>query len=94
MDERRRAERRPIEIPVEFNGGTGLTRDVSTSGVYFTATHPIHLPQEFPIILIFHKDLDVPVRLSCHASLVRVSIDGEEVGVAVRIDSFGQRGNA
>ena len=49
--ERRQALRFPITLPVELERGTGITRDISTSGVFFEtdqvfragALDPVHL---------------------------------------------------
>lgn len=84
MDERRRAERFPLTIPIELKDGKGVTRDVSGLGVYFSADFPFEVNQEIDFLL------RVPdaVRVRCWGRIVRVDPEDGRYGVAVTIDDF------
>lgn len=85
-EERRRAERYPIVVPIELKNGTGVTRDVSGMGVYFSAAFPFERGEEIDFLL------KVPdsVAVRCRGRVVRVDFDRESMryGVAVTIDDF------
>jgi hypothetical protein len=74
---------------VQWEGGEGLTRDFSTSGVYFETDQPFlpgH-PIDFALILE-HADPEAPVRVQCRGEVVRVEASGQGMGVAVAIRSY------
>ncbi len=89
--ERRRAPRLPIAIPVELEGGTGLTRDVSISGVFFETDRYLVLGEQVRLTLILGRlSPEDPVRLQCDGRVVRVERREMQVrlGVAVAIESY------
>lgn len=89
--ERRRAVRFPIAIPVELEGGTGVTRDVSLSGVFFETNQFFALGEPIRLTLILERATPVqPVRLQCEGRVVRVERRQPELrlGVAVAIESY------
>ena len=87
--ERRRSQRFQIALPVEFPGGTGITRDLSICGMYFE-TDRIFVPGEiieFTLVLEY-LDLGQPVRLQCRGRVVRVERHNRICGVAVAIMAY------
>jgi hypothetical protein len=88
--ERRRAGRFPIAIPVELERGTGVTRDVSLSGVFFETDQFVVLGQPIRLTLVLERaSPSQPVRLQCEGRVVRVERHQPELrlGVAVAIES-------
>jgi hypothetical protein len=90
VEERRRAERVPINIPIELRNGTGITRDVSGLGVYFTSPFPFERDEQVDCILRIPGAIDV----HCSGRVVRSEYDREAMryGVAMTIDSFDVSG--
>ena len=89
--ERRRDTRLPIAIPVELEGGTGVTRDVSLSGVFFETDRCLVLGEQIRLTLVLGRlSPDYPVRLQCDGRVVRVERREMQVrlGVAVAIESY------
>src|SRR4030042_1573641 len=87
--EKRRATRHPGALPVKFEDGKGITRDCSSSGIFFETDKSFAPGQaiEFTIVLE-HVDPDRPVRLKCMAEIVRVGASGHKIGVAAAIHSY------
>jgi hypothetical protein len=76
-----------MEAPVEFAGGTGLTRDLSTTGVYFTCDKQLRVGARLSLAIMLDDTMaDMPVRAEYEGTIVRVDEQGGKVGVAVRID--------
>lgn len=72
--ERRRARRYRVDLPVEFEGGTGVTRNVSQTGVLFATAREVKPGDvvDFSLILGEH-DAGWKCRIACIASVVRVT---------------------
>jgi hypothetical protein len=82
--EQRRDERLPTELAVDLGGTSGITRNVSASGMYFETSLPYAVGSEID----FSVDLDTPrgkLALKCRGEIVRVTPQGGKVGVAVKI---------
>ncbi len=89
-DERRQVTRFIIALPVEFENGTGITRDVSASGVFFETERPFALGERVCLTLVLGgTPPNVKVRLQCQGEVVRVEQLGGKVGVAVAFTVFG-----
>lgn len=82
--EKRREERVCTALPVDLGTATGITRDVSASGIFFetdasfTAGSAIDFTMEF----------DTPggrMILKCRGSIVRTEAHDSRLGVAVKI---------
>lgn len=89
--ERRQAPRLPIAIPVELEGGRGLTRDVSLSGVYFETDRSLVVGEQVRLTLVMGRlSPDHPFRLQCGGRVVRVERREMQVrlGVAVAVNSY------
>ena len=96
--ERRRAQRFPLALPLEvkWQEPSGETcqaaniRDISASGVYFWVDRELQPNSK----LEFFVRLDIEgapaegVLLHCVGSIVRVTREDGEVGVAARIDRY------
>jgi PilZ domain len=87
--DRRRAPRFQVELIVELDHGTGLTRDVSVYGIFFVTRQRFSPGDPIECTLVF-KDLDPdhPVRLHCLGQVVRVEPDDGNIGVAVAVTAY------
>lgn len=92
--ERRSAPRYRLAAPVCFEGGTGVTRDVSATGLFFETTVPIEAEQRLSLsISISHPGPGGALGLTCHGRVRRVerpeAQGGREamLGVAVAVDA-------
>ena len=89
VTDRRHARRYRTALPVELKHGTGLTRDISTSGVFFETDLSFLLGITFRFSLVLeYADPDGPVRLQCQGKIVRVEPREDKIGVAVRFTSY------
>ena len=86
--ERREAQRFEVTLEVKFEGGRGLTRDVSASGMFFTTELPFRVgaPIRFTLVLE-HAHPGGPHEVTCEGRVVRVEPGTQTHGVAVSIDS-------
>jgi Tfp pilus assembly protein PilZ len=76
-------------MPVELEGGTGITRDVSLSGVFFETDHSFAPGEEISFALVLERvSADHPVRLQCEGRVVRISRFDKRIGVAVAFSSY------
>jgi hypothetical protein len=89
FQERRKAPRFQGRLDVELDKGTGVTRDFSTSGVYFETDRSFSPadPIEF-FMNLEHTDLVPQACVRCRGEVVRVELMDEKTGVAVAIHSF------
>jgi hypothetical protein len=79
-------------VPVKFEKGTGVTRDFSTSGVYFETDQSFSTGEPFDFFMnLEHTDLGPHGGIRCRGEVVRVEPMREMTGVAVAISSFGVR---
>ncbi len=87
--ERRRAARFRIAIPVELEGGGGVTWDVSLAGIFFETEHPFAPGEQIRLVLLLERvSPGRPVRLQCEGRVVRVTSLGAKIGVAVAISGY------
>ena len=74
------------KIPLEVKHGTGLTRDFSTSGLYFFTDQPVSMGETLELVMLLdHQNQGERVRLRCQADVVRIEPDLDKLGVAVAI---------
>jgi hypothetical protein len=80
------APRFSIGLPVELAEGVGTTRDLGTSGVYFTSRYGYEPSSklEFTIVLDSVNE-NKPLRMRCSGEVVRVETVDDMVGIAARI---------
>lgn len=82
--ESRRDERVPTELPVDLGATTGVTRNVSASGMFFETDTAYAVGSE----ISFSVNLETPggkMVLRCRGEIVRVKPTNGKVGVAVKI---------
>ena len=87
--EKRRAPRRNGKLPVKLKGGEGITRDFSSSGIFFETDRSFSpgQPIEFTIVLEYAHP-EGPIQMKCRGEIVRVEESGQKIGVAATIDSY------
>jgi PilZ domain len=78
-----------VTVPVEFDGGTGTTKDVNESGVRFEIEHPLAPEQPVTFRLVF-RDFQGgdPWRMAVRGKVLRVEANGTAYTVAVRVTSY------
>jgi hypothetical protein len=94
--ERRRQERTRVRIPVKVrppkNSGpelSGVTRDLSTSGVFLYSESPLEAGAKLELVIMLPGGIGLGPGgwTLCQASVVRVEkSDGKGVGVAATLD--------
>jgi hypothetical protein len=82
--ERRRAERHSIGLKIEFDTGSGLSRDVSGLGVYFQTDVRFVEGDEIAFLMVIPDAVNV----KCRGHVVRVDEKNGQYGVATTIDSY------
>jgi hypothetical protein len=93
QSEQRREERVPTALQVRLDGATGVTRDVSASGIFFETEASYAEGSE----IAFSVDLETPggkMVLNCKGAIVRVERGQSRIGVAVRITESAIRAPA
>jgi hypothetical protein len=92
-DIKRSAKRVRVEVPVHLDQGTGVSLDVSRSGVFFLTDQPFSPGTIFSFVL--ELDYIFPgetIMLHCRGEVVRVKEADEKRGVAAIISEFGTEG--
>ena len=86
---RRQARRYQVSLPVDLENGSGKTRDVSKSGMFFETDQPSAPGQviRFPVMLAYACP-GTTFRLRGEGSIVRVEGRDGNVGVAVALSAF------
>jgi len=85
--ERRETTRHQIQVPVDFGRGTGISRDISFTGIYFI-TKELLEPGEL-LKLAFELEYAIPgksLQLDCQGHVLRVEQLGSSFGIAAKID--------
>jgi len=93
--DRRNGSRFPIELPVELDHGTGRTRDLGSSGVYFETQEPFVPGAPLRLIVLLERAAFLvsegatasPLRLECEGYVVRVERREGRLGVAAALSS-------
>lgn len=87
--EKRIAPRHLGKLPVKLKGAKGITRDFSSTGIFFKTNRSFSpgQPIEFTIELK-HVDPKGPVKVKCQGEIVRVEEEGQQIGIAASIDSY------
>ena len=74
----------PAALPIYLDEATGLTRDVSASGLYFETNSTLSVGDP----VNFRVEFDVPAGkmvLNCRGEIVRTEKHADRTGVAIRI---------
>ena len=88
FSEQRKSVRYNGEIPLEVKGGTGLTRDFSTHGIYFITDQVLSVGERLGVVMLLeHNSLGQVWRLRCEGEVLRVEPTVEKIGVAFAITS-------
>ena len=88
--ERRQATRFTVALPVGLENGTGITRDVSISGVFFETERPFAVGEPLRFALVIEcTSCHRRVRLRCQGEVVRVEQLAEKMGIAVAFTLHG-----
>ena len=84
-DEKRQAQRYPIAAAVRWEGGEGVTENISGSGVYFVTPQRLELDESVRLTLILPRE---SIPLTAHGTVVRIERKGEGAGVAAHLDEI------
>lgn len=87
--EKSRAPRHQGKLPVKLKDCKGITRDFSSSGIFFETDRSFSpgQPIEFTIMLEY-ADPRGPIQMECRGEIVRVEESGQKIGVAAAIHSY------
>lgn len=89
LQEKRNEERFVMEVPVMLENGTGISRDISQSGIYFRTDQPLSPGGDVRFsVKLSHLRPGKPVRLDCQGRVLRVERVGDGYGVAATINEF------
>jgi Tfp pilus assembly protein PilZ len=83
FEERRKGERYKVALPVQLKNGTGMTRDISTSGIFFETESAHSIGDTIRLFLNFEHQT-----LQCEARVVRVEPRNGQFGIAVELKSY------
>lgn len=87
--EKRRATRHRSATPIEFKDGKGITRDFSSTGIFFETDKSFTQGQPIDFTIVLENvNPDRLVRVKCLGEIVRVEESGQKIGVAVTISSY------
>jgi Tfp pilus assembly protein PilZ len=70
-------------VPVQLNDGIGITRDISTSGIFFETESAYSIGDTIRLSVNFEHET-----LQCEARVVRVEPRNGQFGVAVELKSY------
>jgi hypothetical protein len=83
-DDRRRAERFGVEMPVTIDGRIGTTQDLSSSGLSFLSDQPYALGTRIDVVIEYLLDgHQYPLR--CEAEVVRIELVEGQYRVGARL---------
>ena len=87
--ERRRTPRHDVTLPVGFEGGTGITRDVNEYGICLETDQPLAQGRPIVVSLMFRNvDAGEPWRVVGIGDVVRVEEEGARFVVAVSVTEW------
>ena len=83
-EERRRAQRYRLAVPVRLqNGSTGITRDISTSGIFFETEHGHTIGDTVQLSVQLGE-----ASIQCEGRVVRLEQLEGKFGIAVDLTSY------
>ena len=86
--ERRMSVRYNGKISLEVKEGKGLTRDFSSSGIYFVTDQVLSVGERLEVVMLLeHIGMERVWRLHCEGKVLRVEPTVEKIGVAFAINS-------
>jgi Tfp pilus assembly protein PilZ len=83
FEERRMGERYKLALPLQLKNGAGMTRNISTSGIFFETESEYSIGETIRLFLNFEHEI-----LQCEARVVRVEPCNGRFGVAVELKSY------
>lgn len=87
--ERRKTVRYRISLPVEMENGSGRTRDIGQSGVFFETDQPAVLGRVIPFsIMLAHACPGTPFRFRGEGPIVRIEERSSTTGVAAALSAI------
>jgi hypothetical protein len=87
--EKKRAIRHRDATPIEFKDGEGVTRDFSSTGIFFETEKSFTQGQSVDFTIVLENvDPERLVRVKCRGEIIRVEESGQKIGVAVAISSY------
>jgi len=87
--EKKRATRHRDATPVELKDGKGITRDFSSTGIFFETERSFTQGQPIDFTIVLENvDPERPVRVKCRGKIARIEETGPKIGVAVAISSY------
>ena len=85
--EKRLEERYAADLPLTLDSGTGMTRNMSASGVFFETDEDVNPGSEIDFTIVLDAFMPGgPICLRCRGKVVRVTRMGGRVGVGVALD--------
>lgn len=84
----RKEERFKTELLIKLEGGDGVVRNVSASGIYFVTEVALQEGQPVKFTLEFQNFPSGPIAVNCVARVVRLEERGARRGVGASISSF------
>ncbi len=86
---KRGAQRTKVEVPVVLENGNGVTRDISTTGIYLKTTQVFEPGELVKLTLALEYAVpDGPMQFTCVGRVVRVEKLDEGYGIATTIDDM------
>jgi len=85
MEDRRREHRLNINVPIHFNGGHGIARNVSASGLFLETDHPLEVGAYLEMKFDIGAKPDNPTIVRCAGHVIRVQKLGGRSGVALAV---------
>ena len=87
--EKHRATRHRGATPIELKDGRGITRDFSSTGIFFETDKSFTQGQPIDFTIVLENvNPDGPVRVKCRGEIVRVEESGQKIGVAVTLSPY------
>lgn len=84
----RKEQRVESKLAIALDGGTGISRNVSASGIYFETEVPLREGASVSFSVAFTNPEGQPVRMFCAGWVVRTERLEGKTGVGARIDEF------
>lgn len=82
--------RSQVGLPVELEKGSGQTRDLSASGVFFETDESFAPGSPITFSLILGQEAaGEPLRIECAGKIVRIERREGKAGIAVAITAWG-----
>jgi hypothetical protein len=86
--QRRKEPRADSYLAVALDGGNGVSRNLSASGIYFETEVPLRAGASVSFSMDFASPEGHPVRMFCAGWVIRTEQLEGRIGAGVRIDEF------